>query len=106
MVGPDGNIWAITTSGVITEYAIPTAGTSPVNIVSGSDGNLYFVGLGNTIHGYIARITPGGSITPFVLPGTYSTVLVVLRPYGISRGPDGNIWYTGRDSNHVCRMSI
>ncbi len=50
--GPDGNLWfaeyhgnqigKITNGGVITEYAIPTAGSQPVGITTGPDGNIWF----------------------------------------------------------------
>ncbi len=49
--GPDGNLWfteyfgnkfgRITTAGVITEFAVTTAG-NPLGIAAGSDGNLWF----------------------------------------------------------------
>jgi sugar lactone lactonase YvrE len=35
-------IGRITTSGTITEYAIPTSGSSPNGITVGPDGNLWF----------------------------------------------------------------
>ncbi len=51
-VGPDGALWfcednasqigCITTTGVITEFSIPTANSGPTFIVTGPDGNLWF----------------------------------------------------------------
>ena len=52
--GPDGNLWftelfsrigRITTSGVITEFPVPTAG-NPNGITAGPDGNLWFADYG------------------------------------------------------------
>ena len=50
--GPDGNLWfteiasnnigRISTAGVITEFAVPTANSQPVGITAGPDGNLWF----------------------------------------------------------------
>jgi virginiamycin B lyase len=38
-------IGRITTASVITEFAIPTAGSSPVGIAAGPDGNVWFAEL-------------------------------------------------------------
>src|SRR5439155_6426898 len=50
--GPDGNLWfteiasnnigRISTAGVITEFAVPTANSAPFGITAGPDGNLWF----------------------------------------------------------------
>src|SRR4029079_17485156 len=74
-VGPDGNLWFTendankvaksTTTGVITEYTIPTPGSQPHGIALGSDGNLWFTERdGNKI----GRITTAGVITEFTVP--------------------------------------
>ena len=62
--GADGNLWftehdanqigRITTAGVITEFPIPTAGSTPFAIAAGPDGNLWFTDTGND---QIGRIT-------------------------------------------------
>src|SRR5262249_11516195 len=93
--GPDGNLWfteksvaqigKITTSGAITEFAIPS-GRRPNEIVAGADGNLWFSFF--TGHGYVVRMTTAGE---------YSDVLIAPlrgRVEGIAAGPDGNIWIT------------
>ena len=70
--GPDGNLWftessgnkigRITTTGTITEFAIPTAKSLPVSITSSPDGNLWFT----EEYGYnIGKITTTGAITEF-----------------------------------------
>src|SRR6266516_4026608 len=53
--GPDGNLWfteiasnnigRISTAGVITEFAVPTANSAPALIMAGPDGNLWFTEL-------------------------------------------------------------
>ncbi len=39
---PGNNIARITTSGVISEFAIPTSGSQPIGIATGPDGNMWF----------------------------------------------------------------
>jgi streptogramin lyase len=68
-----------------TEFTIPTAASSPVDIVAGPDGNLWFTeSAGNKI----GRITPAGVIAEFTTARGLST------PQGIVAGPDGNLWFT------------
>jgi virginiamycin B lyase len=62
---PDGNrVGRITMSGVVTEFPIPTAAGSPINIAVGPDRNIWF-----TKGGIVGRVTPEGGITEFPLPG-------------------------------------
>src|ERR1039457_6703155 len=75
--GPDGNLWfvehtgnmigRITTAGVITQFAIPTANSAPYGITLGPDGNLWFT----ESVGKIGRITTAGTITEFTIPANY-----------------------------------
>jgi streptogramin lyase len=88
-VGPEGNLWfseskdaigKITTSGVVTQYALPAAA---LNIVAGP-GGLWFT---EPQAGKIGRITTSGLITEYATaPGT--------TPNFITSGPDGNLWFT------------
>ena len=64
--GPDGALWftegannigRITTSGVFTEYPIPTADSALIGIAAGVDGALWFV---EQIGNKIGRITTSG----------------------------------------------
>ena len=119
-VGPDGALWfagvpgeigRITTSGVITEFAVPkvqprdglspgTAGSqvTPLAIVSGPDGALWFTG----VPGEIARITTAGAVTEFDVPAipapvgsSPGTTGSIPTPEAIAVGPDGALWFTG-----------
>jgi virginiamycin B lyase len=104
--GPDGALWftegngnkigRITTTGVITEYPVPTAGSG---ITAGPDGALWFTGAGN-----IGRITTAGSITEYPLPtsGSFSQGAVA-----ITTGPDGALWFTWNivDSGGIGRIT-
>lgn len=113
--GPDGKLWFVeqkqnglfkigkmTTSGTLTEYASNiNVGTyqfasnyGDASIVSGSDGNLWFVNPQNAVNGQIGRITTGGAITSFPLADF---------PLGVAAGPDGNLWVT--EFIHVARVT-
>jgi streptogramin lyase len=105
-VGPDGNLWfteaepsakigRITTTGVRTQFLIPSPGWS-MGITSGSDGNLWFT---EVLPGRIGRMSPAGNLTQFSLP-TASGL-----PNAITVGADGNLWFTEQNSNQIGRMT-
>lgn len=81
-------------AGQITEYPLPNPNT-PLEIVAGPDGALWFTELG----GRIGRLTTGGSFTDFELPKD------MALPLGITVGPDGALWFTLRDSNQIGRIT-
>jgi virginiamycin B lyase len=70
--------------GSIREFQL-TAGSSPQQIVTGPDGNLWITLFGANA---IGRMTPRGQLTTFRLPRSDS------GPFGIAVGPDGNLWFT------------
>jgi streptogramin lyase len=88
--GPDGALWfteaygnkigRITTSGTISEYAVPTSGSSPEGIAAGPDGALWFT---EGVSSKIGKVTPSGSFTEYAVPTSGSS------PFGITAGPDG-----------------
>jgi streptogramin lyase len=67
------------------EFAIPTPISSPVGIVTGPDGNLWFTELGAN---KIGRTSTDGKFTEFPLPRAGAD------PQDIAAGPDGNLWFT------------
>jgi streptogramin lyase len=81
----------------ITEFPLPTAGSPPVSIVAGPDGNLWFTETGGIDK--IGRITTGGTITEFPLPTCCNAAA------GIAVGPDGNLWFTEYDGNKIGRIT-
>src|SRR3989441_1876641 len=93
--GPDGSLWftemlanrlgRITTAGAITQFNIPTAQSSPRNIVEGADGNLWFT---ENNASQIGRVTVSGIFKE------YPTTTSESGPRGIATGPDGNLWFT------------
>jgi virginiamycin B lyase len=52
-------------------------------IAPGADGNLWFA---EVYAGKIGRVTPSGTLSEFDVPNDY--------PQDITRGPDGNVWFT------------
>ena len=64
------------------EFAIPGGVGSNNEIVQGPDGNMWVTR--QNVNG-VARITPGGTVTPFPTSNT---------AVGITVGPDNNLWVT------------
>jgi hypothetical protein len=91
--GPDGNLWAtspgtdtimrITPAGVMTDFPIASAATSPNFITGGPDGNVWYSLAANGLR--IGMITPDGDATEFDFYGHG-------LPGGLVGGPDGNVW--------------
>ena len=102
--GSDGNLWfgerdAIgrsTTAGEVTSFALSAGASAPTSMSVGPDGNVWFT---EGAASRIGRITPGGEILEFQLPGG-------RRPSGITAGPDGNLWFTERGSNRIGRITL
>ena len=94
--GPDGNIWFVEpladkigmlapATGAITE--IPIAPGSGLGVIAaGPDGNVWFA---ENATNRIVRVTPGGAVTEFPLPGPAGPENQIG---GITAGPDGNLW--------------
>jgi virginiamycin B lyase len=80
----------------ITEFLIPTSGSSPDGIAAGPDGALWFTESG----GKIGRITTDGVITEFPVPTANS------QPHGIAAGPDGAMWFTENYANQIGRITM
>jgi streptogramin lyase len=112
--GPDGKLWfadlgcpkaigRIAPDGTVTEFTAGLIESSCClkevlcavyfgvdSIVSGPDGNLWFIDHDGPIDGAIGRITPSGTITEF------SAGLEQFGSLqGLVSGPDGNLWFVG-----------
>jgi streptogramin lyase len=116
--GPDGALWftgapgeidRISTTGVVTEFAVPDtpppAGLAPGTALSalnaitvGPDGALWFTGL----PGEVGRITTAGDVSEFPVPGltppsgpSPGTAGTAGTLDDITAGRDGALWFTG-----------
>jgi streptogramin lyase len=103
--GPDGNLWFADygaskigmfnpTTHAVTEFTTPTANAGPRGITAGPDGNLWFTE--STVEG---KNVPGVSQVGMINPAThaiseFATPTANAGPYGITAGPDGNLWFT------------
>ena len=116
-VGPDGNLWVANSFGTNVARLTPSGNftgfrTSEANVkfvTAGADGNLWFtestdLGLQEpprnvfTTPGHIGRLTPAGQLTEFPLPTPFN------RPYAITTGADGNVWFT-EDGSKIGRVT-
>ncbi|MFD9339082.1 hypothetical protein ACFWBF_32550 [Streptomyces sp. NPDC060028] len=83
--------------GDITEHPLPTAGSSPSDITTGADGNLWFT---EQFTDRIGRITTTGNVTHYPLPHSASA------PIRITAGPDGGMWFTEVFGDRIGRVEV
>ncbi len=98
VAGPDGNLWfaeAVNpgelgeinpTTGVTSQFAIPTVGGLPLGVALGPDGNIWFTEFASDKIGEINPETH--AISEFAIPTASSF------PVAIVEGPNGNMWFT------------
>jgi YD repeat-containing protein len=110
----EGNFWVtdyvgekiskITPAGAISEYSVSAGGASvtlPVGITIGPDGKSWFPMMSTTGATYLmGTITSAGSITEYQLPPSSGSL------YGITLGPDENLWYTGTATAHLNELNF
>jgi virginiamycin B lyase len=82
--------------GKLTQYKVPTAGSSPEHITQASDGNVWFtesfVNDQNAQGHKVGRITPSGEVTEYV-------VCDFCFPTDIVQGSDGILYFTKNDAS-------
>src|SRR3954464_921374 len=86
-------------AGVITEYPLPTAGSSPWGIAAGPDSNLWVTERAANGVAMVARVTTSGVFTEYPVPTVNS------GPFRIVAGPDGNLWFTEQNVAKVARVT-
>ncbi len=104
--GPDGNLWfthqstAPSAVGNLTPagngfnlYNTSVTNTGPLAITGGPDGNVWY-----SKQGGIGRVTPGGQVNEYGVPGGGDSGGMVL-------GPDGNLWFTQPLHNKISRVT-
>ncbi len=93
-----GRIGKITTSGTITEYALPFE-SAPSGLTVGPDGNLWFTeGEGPEKKSWVGKITTSGTATEYSLPEG-------SKPLYITAGSDGNLWFTESGTSKVGKVT-
>lgn len=99
VVGSDGAMWfaettgnaigRISTTGSVSEFALPAGLITPIDMVLAGDGNVWFTyDDQSTNFKSIGRITPSGSITTYPNPQPETEI------DGLTVGPDGDLWFT------------
>jgi streptogramin lyase len=121
-LGPDGNLWftevnnpegrrskvgRMEPTGSYAEYATGIAeGSQPWEITAGTDGNLWFTEFevaGSDRTNRIGEINPTThEVKEFELPSPDSGQ---QGAFGITAGPDGNIWFTELYGNRIGRIT-
>ena len=100
----DGNrVGRMTLNGTVTEFAIPSANGSPINIAVGPDRNIWF-----TKQNKLGRVTPDGVITEFDIPTPNG------GPTGLTAGSDrrppdrliDKLWFTESAGNKIAFLSF
>lgn len=102
--GVDGNVWFtagangsgivgfVTPNAKFKQFKLPAGSGTPISITAGSDNAMWFL----LDPGHVGRITPGGAVTLFPVPGNLS---LGCNQGCAALGPDGNIWFSGSDPN-------
>lgn len=88
--------------GMLKQYKVPTAGSSPEHITRASDGNFWFtesfVNDQNALPHKIGRITPTGQVTEFNVCEHPEFGFESCFPTDIVQGSDGILYFTKNDA--------
>lgn len=112
---PDGALWflgvtsveRITTGGSVSDFT-PDLGTPPdagvfansPNLAVGSDGRLWYpLGMATIVRFETMASAGVGTAAGFALP------TVTAQPGGITKGPDGNFWFTETNVDKIGRIT-
>ena len=88
--------------GEITEFPMPSAAGSPINIAVGPDRNIWF-----TKAGKLGRVTPDGAITEFAVPGGGGRP--ASPPAATARPPDrlvDKLWFAESAGNKIAYLEL
>jgi virginiamycin B lyase len=112
--GPDGALWfteptanrigRTTTTGQVTEFAVPTPSAYPTAITAGPDGALWFT---ERDANKVGRIGTDGTVVEIPLNAAPDNPFGLGNvPSGIVTGPDGAIWFTEMGTDKVARLDL
>jgi streptogramin lyase len=115
VAGADGKLWfdavsadgrgyisSITTAGVVTNNLFSANDPTPGRIIQAPDGNVWAA---------IEFATPSSGSNVFEVSSTSGvvserTLPIFANPYGVTAGPDGNIWFGDTANHEIARFSI
>jgi virginiamycin B lyase len=81
----------VSPGGAITEYAVPS-GSVVANLYNGPNGNLYYVGLSDTLksgNNRLGRVSPSGQIVEYTVPTEHESA------FNLVAGSGNVLWLTG-----------
>jgi hypothetical protein len=89
---------------VVADFPLPLAAGStpidPTSITTGPDGNIWFgMHSHSTTTSGIGKMTTSGAMTIYVEGTAPSTNLPLEILNGVIGGPDGNVWYAGKNGD-------
>ena len=79
--------------GAVSEFPLPTANAAPAGIVAGPDGNVW---VAETNASRIARVTPAGVVTEYLLPAGRGPMNLAVS--------GGLVFFTERDGDRIGRL--
>ena len=88
-------IATIDTSRTVHEYAIPTAGSKPLDITRGPDGAMWFT---ESAAGKLGRVDPSGSIREYRVGSATDAPTAVIAQ-------DGALWFTEIGTDRIGRLA-
>ncbi len=113
---PDGGAWfverdtdrigRVTPQGEVVQFPLPQPAGIPHDLTVGPDGGVWYAR--GTEQGVIGRVTDAGEITEFQIPLQNVPDVpgqVPAVPFGITAGPDGNLWFVLQGTNQVGRIT-
>lgn len=87
----------IPSSGVITEFSIPTQDSIPIQLAVDQQGTVWFT---ESKGGRLGKLNPiTGTMSEF-MPSNWG----LLGPTGVVIGPDGGVWITEHGGNRITRF--
>ncbi|SPT59679.1 hypothetical protein [Actinomadura madurae] len=115
--GPGGTVWyaansggigRVDAAGKVTEYAVGPNSRDllgiPDAMAAAPDGSLWFTDLSTSVP-RVGRVDPAtGASTLYELPTTGTVSFRNAQVTGITAGPDGAMWFTGRSSGSIGRI--
>jgi virginiamycin B lyase len=106
-VATDGSVWFAergfnrigkrSTTGTVTEYAIPTPDSGILFVVGGTRGDAWFT---ESHANKFGHVTADGKITEYKMPAPKSD------PSGIALDQRGNVWITEFSANKILKASF